>query len=168
MLYNFLFRVLWTTSLPFVVIGKRFFDLQVTLILVTLVLLSSVFASTVNAILIGLVLCTFSTLMLLLIKCKTTYGLVLWGVLSECVQGWGSDQDKQHIKIKDLNMKTMQCVCSIQCQWKVCQKFFNVYDCASSRLSHWVAAGLCSSNTKKTGSQSTRTSLLIDCNIFRH
>lgn len=41
--------------------------------LVTLVLLSSVFASTVNAILIGFVLCTFSTLMLLLIiKCKTT------------------------------------------------------------------------------------------------
>lgn len=36
--------------------------------LVTLVLLSSVFASTVNAILIGFVLCTFSTLMLLLIK----------------------------------------------------------------------------------------------------
>lgn len=40
--------------------------------MVTLVLLSSVFASTVNAILIGFVLCTFSTLMLLLIKCKTT------------------------------------------------------------------------------------------------
>lgn len=41
--------------------------------LVTLVLLSSVFASTVNAILIGFVLCTFSTLMLLLIKWKTTW-----------------------------------------------------------------------------------------------
>lgn len=48
--------------------------------MVTLVLLSSVFASTVNAILIGFVLCTFSTLMLLLIKCKTIHGLVLQGV----------------------------------------------------------------------------------------
>lgn len=47
---------------------------------VTLVLLSSVFASTVNAILIGLVLCTFSTLMLLLIKCKTTWACVIRGL----------------------------------------------------------------------------------------
>lgn len=47
---------------------------------VTLVLLSSVFASTVNAILIGLVLCTFSTLMLLLIKCKTTLACVIRGL----------------------------------------------------------------------------------------
>lgn len=49
--------------------------------LVTLVLLSSVFASTVNAILIGLVLCTFSTLMLLLIKCKTTRARAIGSLL---------------------------------------------------------------------------------------
>lgn len=48
--------------------------------LVTLVLPSSVFASTVNAILIGFVLCTFSTLMLLLIKYgKNNLGLCYRG-----------------------------------------------------------------------------------------
>lgn len=57
---------------------------------VTLVLLSSVFASTVNAILIGLVLCTFSTLMLLLIKCKTTWACVIRGLF---FWGGGAERD---------------------------------------------------------------------------
>lgn len=58
---------------------------------VTLVLLSSVFASTVNAILIGLVLCTFSTLMLLLIKCKTTWACVIRGLF-----GGGANSTKSN------------------------------------------------------------------------
>ena len=77
--------------------------------MVTLVLLSSVFASTVNAILIGFVLCTFSTLMLLLIKCKTIHGLVLQGVSWTGVSPgwwwwwWGGTAQK---KIKVLNMNS--------------------------------------------------------------
>lgn len=71
--------------------------------MVTLVLLRSVFASTVNAILIGFVLCTFSTLMLLLIKCKTT---LCYKEFVGMNPGKGSDQGKQH-KIKYLNMNSI-------------------------------------------------------------
>lgn len=67
---------------------------------VTLVLLSSVFASTVNAILIGLVLCTFSTLMLLLIKCKTTWACVIRGLFFFLGGG---------VELKGMELKYEQC-----------------------------------------------------------
>lgn len=69
---------------------------------VSLVLLRSVFASTVNAILIGLVLCTFSTLMLLLIKCKTTWAYVMGGLFG------GRDMIReQHSAKKGLKTKKL-------------------------------------------------------------
>lgn len=61
---------------------------------VPLVLLRSVFASTVNAILIGLVLCTFSTLMLLLIKCKTNWDCVVGGLLGGSRDKIGANSTK--------------------------------------------------------------------------
>lgn len=105
--------------------------------MVTLVLLSSVFASTVNAILIGLVLCTFSTLMLLLIKCKTTFGLVLQGFCRNVSIG-GPVIRRNSTKIKDLNMKPDHEMClsnlvlpmtsALRTNYQKCLQLFYVYN----------------------------------------